>query len=114
MQADTKGREVEDMLSLIIVILMMVILFKLTGFAFHIAGKILGGILNVLHSCNPDWRCHCPDCSSGIVKVNNASQCIENTKRDLDAFRDELGDIRDMEEIIRPKMIQFNAFRMCA
>ena len=48
MQADTKGREVEDMLSLIIVILMMVILFKLTGFAFHIAGKILGGILGII------------------------------------------------------------------
>jgi hypothetical protein len=48
MRADTRGREVEDMLSLIIVILMMVILFKLTGFAFHIAGKILGGILGII------------------------------------------------------------------
>jgi hypothetical protein len=33
------------------------------------------------------------------VKVNNASQCIENAKRDLDASRDELGDIRDMEDL---------------
>lgn len=33
------------------------------------------------------------------MKVNNASQCIENAKRDLDAFRDELGDIRDMEDL---------------
>jgi hypothetical protein len=33
------------------------------------------------------------------VKVNNASQCIENAKRDLDAFRDKLGDIRDMEDL---------------
>lgn len=33
------------------------------------------------------------------MKVNNASQCIENAKRDLDAFRDELGGIRDMEDL---------------
>lgn len=33
------------------------------------------------------------------MKVNNASQCIENVKRDLDAFRDELGGIRDMEDL---------------
>lgn len=32
------------------------------------------------------------------MKVNNASQCIENAKRDLDAIRDKLGDIRDMED----------------
>lgn len=33
------------------------------------------------------------------MKVNNASQCIENAKRDQDAFRDELGNIRDMEDL---------------
>lgn len=33
------------------------------------------------------------------MKVNNASQCIENAKRGLDAFRDELGNIRDMEDL---------------
>jgi len=36
------------MLSLLIVILTIVILFKLTGFAFHIAGALLGGIFSVL------------------------------------------------------------------
>lgn len=42
------------------------------------------------------------DTISGLMKhmkVNNASQCIENAKRDLEAFRDELGDIRDMEDL---------------
>lgn len=36
------------MISLLIVIFMMVILFKITIFMFHIAGKILGGILGVV------------------------------------------------------------------
>ncbi len=31
------------------------------------------------------------------MKVNNASQCVENAKRDLMVFRNELGDIRDIE-----------------
>lgn len=33
------------------------------------------------------------------MKVNNASQCIENAKQDLDVFRDKLGNIRDMEDL---------------
>lgn len=36
------------MLTLIIVILFIVGLFKLTGFVFHIAGKLLGGILGII------------------------------------------------------------------
>ncbi len=36
------------MISLLIVILMIVILFKLTVFMFHIVGKILGGILGII------------------------------------------------------------------
>jgi len=42
------------------------------------------------------------DTISGLMKhmkINNASQCIENAKRDLASFRDELGDIRDMEDL---------------
>lgn len=40
------------------------------------------------------------DTISGIVKhmkVSNANKYIEDAKRDLMAFRDELGDIRDIE-----------------
>lgn len=33
------------------------------------------------------------------MKVNNASRCIEDARRDLAAFRDELGDIRDIENL---------------
>lgn len=36
---------------------------------------------------------------SGImkhIKVNNASRCIEDARRDMAAFRDELNDIRDI------------------
>lgn len=33
------------------------------------------------------------------MKINNASQCIDNARRDLEDFRDELGDIRDIEEL---------------
>ncbi|MCC6094182.1 MAG: hypothetical protein LIV24_04035 [Eubacterium sp.] len=36
------------MFSLIIVILMVIALFKLTGFVFHIIGKLLGGIFGIL------------------------------------------------------------------
>ncbi|MGN0361533.1 MAG: hypothetical protein ACI4ET_01700 [Bilifractor sp.] len=36
------------MFSLIIVILMVVALFKLTGFIFHIIGKLLGGIFGII------------------------------------------------------------------
>lgn len=36
------------MLSLLIVVFMMVILFKITLFMFRIVGKILGGILGVI------------------------------------------------------------------
>jgi hypothetical protein len=35
------------MLSLLIVILMMVALFRLTGFLFHVIGRMLGGILGI-------------------------------------------------------------------
>lgn len=37
---------------------------------------------------------------SGLVKhmkVNNASRCVDDARRDLAVFRDELGDIRDIE-----------------
>ena len=33
------------------------------------------------------------------MKINNASQCIDNARRDLETFRDELGDIRDIEDL---------------
>ena len=33
---------------MIIVIALMVVLFKVTGFIFHIAGKLLGGILGII------------------------------------------------------------------
>lgn len=36
------------MLSFLIVILVMVVLFKVTGFMFRIAGKLLGGILGII------------------------------------------------------------------
>lgn len=31
------------------------------------------------------------------MKVNNASRCVEEARRDLDAFRNELGDLRDID-----------------
>lgn len=31
------------------------------------------------------------------MKVNNASRCVDDARRDLAVFRDELGDIRDIE-----------------
>lgn len=31
------------------------------------------------------------------MKVNNASRCVDDDRRDLAVFRDELGDIRDIE-----------------
>lgn len=36
------------MLTLIVVILLIVGLFKVTGFVLHIAGKVLGGILGII------------------------------------------------------------------
>lgn len=33
------------------------------------------------------------------MKISNASQCIENARNDLESFRDELGDIRDIENL---------------
>lgn len=33
---------------MIIVIALMAVLFKVTGFIFHIAGKLLGGILGII------------------------------------------------------------------
>ena len=33
------------------------------------------------------------------MKINNASQCIANARRDLETFRDELGDIHDLENL---------------
>lgn len=36
------------MISLIIFIILMIGLFKLTVFVFHIAGKLLGGILGII------------------------------------------------------------------
>lgn len=33
------------------------------------------------------------------IKVNNVSRCIEDARRDLATFRDELGDIRDIENL---------------
>ncbi|WP_044959847.1 hypothetical protein [Shuttleworthella sp. MSX8B] len=35
------------MAGLLLVVLLMVVLFKATGFAFRIAGKILGGIISI-------------------------------------------------------------------
>ena len=31
------------------------------------------------------------------MKINNASRCVEEARRDLDAFRSELGDLRDID-----------------
>ena len=31
------------------------------------------------------------------MKVNNASRCVDDARRNLESFRDELGDIRDIE-----------------
>lgn len=31
------------------------------------------------------------------MKVNNASRCVDDVRKDLAVFRDELGDIRDIE-----------------
>lgn len=31
------------------------------------------------------------------LKVNNASRCVEDARQDLDAFREELGDLRDID-----------------
>lgn len=42
------------------------------------------------------------DTISGLMKhmkVNNASRCVNDARRDLAAFRDELGDIRDVEDL---------------
>ncbi len=33
------------------------------------------------------------------MKINNASQCIDNARRDLETFRDELGDIHELENL---------------
>ena len=33
------------------------------------------------------------------MKINNASQCIDNARSDLETFRDELGDIHDLENL---------------
>lgn len=33
------------------------------------------------------------------MKVNNASRCVDDARKDLAAFRDELGDIRDLENL---------------
>ena len=33
------------------------------------------------------------------LKINNASKCVESARRDLEVFRDELGDIQDMENL---------------
>ena len=34
------------------------------------------------------------------MKINNASRCVEEARRDLDAFRSELGDLRDVQSRI--------------
>ncbi len=54
------------MLSLLIVILVMVVLFKVTGFMFHIAGKLLGGILGIIGwlILGGLYRCSALHCSS--------------------------------------------------
>lgn len=39
---------------------------------------------------------------SGLMKhtkVNNASRCVDDARRDLEVFRDELGDIRDVDDL---------------
>lgn len=33
------------------------------------------------------------------MKVDNASRCVDDARRDLAIFRDELGDIRDIEDL---------------
>lgn len=33
------------------------------------------------------------------MKVNNAGRCVDDARRDLAVFRDELGDIRDIENL---------------
>ena len=33
------------------------------------------------------------------MKVNNASRCVDDARRDLATFRDELGDIRDVKNL---------------
>jgi hypothetical protein len=33
------------------------------------------------------------------MKVDNASRCVDDARRDLAVFRDELGDIRDIEDL---------------
>lgn len=33
------------------------------------------------------------------LKINNASKCVESARRDLEVFRDELGDIQDIENL---------------
>lgn len=33
------------------------------------------------------------------MKVNNAQRCVEDARRDLESFRNELGDIRDIENL---------------
>ena len=33
------------------------------------------------------------------MKVNNASHCVDDARRALETFRDELGDIRDIENL---------------
>ena len=33
------------------------------------------------------------------MKVNNASRCVDDARRDVATFRDELGDIRDVENL---------------
>ena len=41
-------REKIMLISMLIVIVLMVALFKVTGFIFHVAGKLLGGILGII------------------------------------------------------------------
>ena len=33
------------------------------------------------------------------LKINNAGKCVESARRDLEVFRDELGDIQDIENL---------------
>jgi hypothetical protein len=42
------------------------------------------------------------DTISGLfkhIKISEAEQCVENARRDLEIFRDELGDIRNIENL---------------
>ena len=42
------------------------------------------------------------DTVSGLMKhlkINNASKCVESARRDLEVFRDELGDIQEIENL---------------